>query len=82
MAFGRGLLCICIQSHLFLWQAPEDGDFSIHCPTEDLCSGADGLGPSQIQPPKQGLTPPVVMDWPGIGNTMAQMGLFTLQATC
>lgn len=59
-----------------------NGDFCIHCPAEDLCSGADSLGPSQIQLPSQGLTPCIVMDLLGIGNTMAQMGLFTPQATC
>lgn len=55
--------------------------FYIHCPTEDLCSGSDSLGPSQMQPPNQGLAPGFVMDLLGIGNTMAQTGLFTLQAT-
>lgn len=25
--------------------------FCIHCPSEDLCSGADSLGPPQIRPP-------------------------------
>lgn len=73
---------------LHLYSDPSDSlastkrwSFCIHCPTEDLCSGADSLSPSQTQPPNQGLTPCIVMDLLGIENTMAQMGLFTLQAT-
>lgn len=34
---------------IYFFGKPQKLGISIHCPTEDLCCGADNLGPSQIQ---------------------------------